>query len=787
MPQRAERLRLDIIDAVVRAVHDKLPRGEAPAAAEFARLFYANVAAEDLKARGPEALYGAAMALWAFGAERAAGRPKIRVYNPRLEDYGWGSSHTVVEVVNDDMPFLVDSLTAELNRREITVHLVIHPIVRLVRDERGRRAGLVPGGGEAERAPGAIPESFMHIEIDEQPQEVHEDIREGLVKVLDHVRAAVEDWRAMLARTDEILAEIDAAKPPVPPEEAAEVKAFLEWMRDDHFTYLGVRSYELVRERCEDYHRPVPGSGLGILRRVSPEAAARHATPLSPAVAEFARRKELLIIAKAATRSTVHRGVPLDFIGVRRFGATGEVVGEHRILGLFTSMAYYQSPRYIPLARQKVSRTIARAGFSRDSHDGKTLLHILETYPRDELFQASEHELLDIALGILQLQERQRVALFVRRDPFERFVSCLVFVPRDRYDTGLRRRFQALLEGAFNASGSAFYVQVTDEPLARIHFVVHTTPGAIPEVAVEDVEGRLVEAARSWRDRLQEVLVQEKGESRGLKLLRRYGEAFSPGYRDRFTAEAAIFDIDRIERVFETRELGINLYRLLEAAANEVRLKIYHADQPVALSDVLPMLENMGFSVVSEVPFAVAPEGAEAPVWIHEFCMHTAHAAEVDFARIKQDFQDCLARVWSAEVEDDRFNALVVAAGLGWREVVMLRAYCKFLRQAASSWTSSPRGSSPDEASGPRAGPSSSRSPSRRRWTGWRTWTRTGFCAASSTSCWRRCAPTTSKPPTAAPSPTSRSSSRATPSTISPCLGPSTRSSSTARAWRPCT
>ncbi|MEE9140003.1 MAG: NAD-glutamate dehydrogenase domain-containing protein, partial [Alphaproteobacteria bacterium] len=684
MPQRAERLRHDIIDSVAAMVGDKLASREAAAAAEFVQAYYANVAAEDLRDRTPDSLYGAALALWGFGEKRVPGKAKIRIYNPRLENYGWKSSHTVVEIVNDDMPFLVDSVTAELNRRDITVHLVIHPIVRLRRDEEGARLAVLAEGEPGEPAPeGAILESFMHVEVSEQPEAAHDDIRAGLANVLDDVRAAVEDWRPMCAKIDEIAAEIDALGPHLDADEVAEVKAFLEWIRDDHFTFTGMRSYDLVREQGNDYHRPIPGSGLGILRRVSPDSAARHATPLAPAISEFARRKEMVIIAKATTRSTVHRAVPLDFIGLRRFGPDGEVVGEHRILGLFTSMAYNQSPRYIPVMRRKVTRTIARAGFSPTSHDGKALLHILETFPRDELFQASEDELFETSLGILQLQERQRIALFVRRDPFERYVTCLVFVPRDRYDTGLRRRFQGILESAFDGTASAFYTQLSDDPLARIHFIVTTTPGAIPDVAIGDVESSLIEASRSWRDRLEEVLVQEKGEGRGLTLLRRYGDAFPPGYRDRFNAEAAIFDIDETDKVYETGELGINLYRLRESPPGEVRLKIYHAHAPVALSDMLPMLENMGFKVISELPFSVTPEGREAPVWIHELCMQTADGAEIDVAGVKRNLEDCLARAWSGEVEDDLFNALVAAAGLTWREVVVIRACCKFLRQAA--------------------------------------------------------------------------------------------------------
>jgi glutamate dehydrogenase len=415
-------------------VRDKLGPDKAGPAEEFVRRYYANVALDDLRRETVETLCGQALAIWGFAARRDPGTARLRVYNPSLEDTGWQSSRTVIEIVNDDMPFLVDSVTGEMNRRDLTVQLVVHPIVRVRRDAGGRLAGLVAG----EEAPeGALSESFMHIEIAEQPPEAHEELRAALDKVISAIRVVVGDWHLMRARVDEIIAELDAAPPPVPETELAEVRAFLEWIRENHFTFLGARAYDLVLEEDGYHHRPVAGSGLGQLREISPESAARHAAPLSPPVAEFARRQELLILAKTDTRSIVHRPVPLDFIGVRRFGDEGEIIGEHRILGLYSSTAYNESPRYIPVLREKVERTIARAGFSPTSHDGKVLLHILETFPRDELFQIPEDELYATALGVLQLQERQRVALFVRCDPFGRHVSCLVFAPRERYGTDL--------------------------------------------------------------------------------------------------------------------------------------------------------------------------------------------------------------------------------------------------------------------------------------------------------------------------------------------------------------
>jgi glutamate dehydrogenase len=389
------------------------------------------------------------------------------------------------------------------------------------------------------------------------------------------------------------------------------------------------------------------------------------------------------MITKANRRSTVHRPVHMDTISLKKFDGAGNAVGERLFVGLLTSAAYSQNPREIPLLRRKVANCLARAGFAPASHDGKALVHILETYPRDELFQISEAELYDTALGILHLQERQRIALFTRRDPFERFVSCLVYVPRDRYNTELRLRIQDVLARAYNGTVSAYYTHMTDAALGRLQVIIATRRGAIPDVDPEDIERRLVEAGRSWADQLQDALVEVKGEEQGFALLRRFVEAFPAGYRERFGAPLAVADIDKVEEALAGASIAMNLYRPLESAATELKLKLYSAGAQLPLSDVLPILEHMGFKVISESPYMVQPRGAERQVWIHDFGMITADGREVELASVRENFHEALARVWAGDMEDDGFNRLVLGAGLDWREVTILRAYCKFLRQAA--------------------------------------------------------------------------------------------------------
>jgi len=678
MASKAAQQKSELIERVKALAAARLPAERASPLSDFITQFYGNVAIDDLVSESPDNLYAAALSLWNFAAQRAPGTAKVRVYNPRLDEQGWHSSHTVVEMVNDDMPFLVDSLTAALNQRDLTVYLVIHPIVRVIRDRGGNRAGS--GKGEE------IVESQMQIRINEQtaPDRLAE-IKYVLEKVLADVRAATSDWKQMRARAADILASLDKAPSSLPVDEVAEAKAFLQWLNDDHFTYLGYREYDFLGEDDAATISIPPKTGLGILRddQYSVFDGLRNFEQLPPDVRQFLRQPRVLMITKANRRSTVHRPVHMDTISVKKFDAAGNAVGEQLFVGLLTSGAYSQNSREIPLLRQKVANCLARAGFAPASHDGKALAHILETYPRDELFQISENELYDIAIGILNLQERQRIALFVRRDPFERFVSCLIYVPRDRYSTDLRLRIQDILARAYNGTVAAYNTHMSDAALGRLQIIIATTRGAIPDIDPVELEQRLVEAGRSWADQLQEALVEVKGEEQGFRLLRRYADAFPAGYRERFTAQLSVGDIDKIEEALTGAGIAMNLYRPLESALGELKLKLYSAGAQLPLSDVLPMLEHMGFKVVSESPYMVQPRASERAVWIHDFGMLAAGGRDIELGSLRDIFHDALARVWSGEMEDDGFNRLVLGAGLDWREVTILRAYCKYLRQAA--------------------------------------------------------------------------------------------------------
>jgi len=674
----------DLIDRVAGLAHKKLAKAMAAETEAFVRGFYDHVPPDDIRNTDPADLFGAALAFWKFAAERTPDAPKVRVHNPNFDDDGWKSVHTVIEIVNDDMPFLVDSVAAELNRLELTVHLVIHPIFRVQRDAQGRLTVLRPAAEGGKN--GAAAESFMHIQIDEQTGKAGlAEIETAIAKVLADVRVAVADWQPIRGKLKEAGTALGNAPKFIEAKDREEIIAFLDWLDDEHFTFLGYREYEVSKKGKDSFMGVVEGSGLGLLRDpdVHVFEGVRRLADLPQHVRDFLARKQLLIVNKANMRSTVHRGVHLDAIGLKEFDAFGEVARERLFVGLFTSTVYSRSPRFIPILRSKIERMVGRAGFEMGSHDGKALLHILETFPRDELFQVNDDELFATGLGILHLQERHRTALFVRRDNFERFVSCIVYVPRDRHDTALRLRFSKILEAAFNGPITAFQTQIGDESvLARIHFIVKTKPGGIPDYDVAEIETRLVEASRSWGDELRDALIQLRGEDKGLKLYRRYGEAFPTAYEERFDAQYALTDIAKIEEALETGTMALNLYRPIEAPETAVRFKIYHCDEPVALSDVLPMLENMGLRVLDEMPYEVEP-ARQPGVWVHDFGVVRRDGGAIALGEIREAFEDSFARIWSGEMENDGFNRLVIGAGLHWRAIVILRALAKYLRQAA--------------------------------------------------------------------------------------------------------
>ncbi len=660
----------------------------------FLQGYYRHVATEDLLARAPEDLLGAAAHHQELAKTRPIGTVNVEVFNPEVEEQGWASGHSIVQIVTDDMPFLVDSVTAELTRMGRAVHLIVHPLVVVRRNAAGELEEIIGQGArdsgvEASSGGGfgVVRESWMHVEVDrESDPSDREEIATNLRRVLSDVRESVEDWPKMKAKCTEI-AEALKADPPagIPEPEVEQTRRLLDWLANNHFTFLGYREYHLAREDGTDVLTAVRGSGLGLLRYDSSNEGVR----LSQQASAVAREPKLLIVTKANSRATVHRSTYLDYVGIKTFDEQGEVVGEKRFLGLFTSTAYTESVTRIPVLQDKIDAIFERTGFAADSHSGKDLLEVLETYPRDELFQADQDELHDNATAVLHLQERRKTRLFLRKDEFGRFMSCIVYIPRDRYNTAVRLRMEQILRTAFEGASVDYTTRVSESALARLHFVVRVAQGQrIPEVDQEVLEKQLIDATRTWDEDLSEAARTEHGEEAAARLTGLYGKAFPEAYKEDFTPRVGVADIRHMEVLDTEESTGLNMYQEPGAPSHERRFKLYRRG-PLSLTQVLPMFTHLGVEVVDERPYEISRADG-VTVHIYDFGLRVRNEkvwTGDSRDRMRELFQDAVGAVWNGHAESDGFNALVLGAGLTWRQVVIIRTVAKYLRQTQTTFS----------------------------------------------------------------------------------------------------
>ncbi len=657
--------------------------------------YYRHVPDEDLFSRSPQDLLAAMASHRTLAEHRPVGVAAVRVTTPPRGADSWAGGHTVVEVVTDDMPFLVDSVTAELSRVDRAIHLVVHPQLVVRRDAAGELLDVL--GLPVDQEDPAYDchlESWMHIEIDrEADPQASARLAADVRRVLGDVRDCVEDWPRMRATALGLAAELSTSPPAgVAGEEVEEARQLLGWLAAGNFTFIGYREYDLQVRDGQEALRALSGSGLGVLRYDQPMAGNSFAR-LPADVRARAREPHVLVLTKANSRSTVHRPAHLDYIGVKRFDTDGTVVGERRFLGLFTSAAYTESVTRVPVVSRKVQEVLRRSGFAPESHSGKDLMVVLETYPRDELFQADVEHLLDTAISVLHLQERRRTRLFVRRDDYGRFMSCLVYLPRDRYTTQIRLRLQAILCAAFEGESVDYTTRVSESVLARLHFVVRTPRDhPAPEVDLEQLQARLVAAARSWEEDLAEALRAALGDERAEPLIALYAAAFPEAYKEDFAADVAVRDVLQLHALSAdgpAATLRMSLYREPGSGEDERRLKLYRL-QPCSLTQVLPLFRDMGLEVTDERPYELTPSAGRR-LHLYDFGLRYAasgggwgdEGANAD----EGAFQDAVAAVWDGRAESDGFNALVLGAGLTWRQVVVLRAYSKYLRQTGLTFS----------------------------------------------------------------------------------------------------
>ncbi len=664
------------LEPIFVALRKHYPAARQAQAQAFAADFYRRMEKDEYRHHSAEEWAALAADMLEFARTRRPGTANVRVFNPSLKANGWDTPHTALQIVNDDMPFLVDSVSMTLAELGIGVHVLGHPVLRLRREKGGKLAAV----GEGK------PESVMMLEIDRQPAEEMARVEAAVRKVLAEVRSIVNDWSAMRERMVVLADDLSMRKLPVDDASRHEAQEFLRWAAADHFAFFGYREYRVEKRAGEDVLAPVEESGLGLMRGRDTSAARPVKTLAAHGLNSAGGKKDALILTKTNARARVHRVGYMDYIGVLEFDARGRIIAEQRFLGLFTSSAYNRRPWEIPLVRQRYEYVMSKSGLTPSSHSGKTLRHILEALPREELFQSNEEELYRTAIGILGLQERVGSRLFLRRDKYSRFISALVYLPRERFNTDVRLRIEALLKEALHGEYIDSSVVLGDSPLAQLHLIVRPKSGQALEFDTTALEARLAHLLRNWQDDLREALVARHGERDGLRMASTYGRVLPAGYIEDSSTEAAASDVEHLAALSGPDDLHLSLQAVQRENMSGLRLKLYRQLDDIPLSDALPMMENLGLRVISERPYRL--QVGEQPVYIQDFEVESA-AGAIDAASVDAAFGEAFARVWHGDAENDGFNRLILSAGLHWRQVALLRGYCKYLLQTGVPFSQS--------------------------------------------------------------------------------------------------
>ncbi|HVT24624.1 MAG TPA: NAD-glutamate dehydrogenase [Rhizomicrobium sp.] len=678
-----DKIPLDSADAAVVARDDEaqaqariadaavLLAKEKPELRSFFAALTDNASPDDVTRLTPQGLAALTRMIFARIETRKPGETLVVAFEPQELDGCYTRHETVLLAANDDSPFLFDSTLGEANAHGARIRAVFHPIIKAKR------------GGQD------VLESVIVLILDPLAEDRRAALENGARKMFAQVRVAVRDWKKMLAHLKDTIAALRESPPPLPPEEMSESFAFLEWLADNHFTFLGARDYVYSDDNGGRLD-PVAESGLGVLSDAEARVVRRgpDRAMLTPQVRAFLREPSALIITKSNERSQVHRHVHMDYVGVKMFDASGKLKGERRFVGLFTSGAYSRRPQDIPLLRLKVQRVIERAGLPPASHDGKALAHILDTFPRDELFQVTEDELFATAMGVLRLGERPKVRVFLRFDRFDRFVSALVYVPRDRYDTQAREKIHAILASAFHGRTSASTPMLDESVLARVHYIIGRNDGPRPHVRVHALEHEISKAIRTWADGFSGALIDVHGEAEGQRLFRAQARAFGDRYCDTFMPEEAVTDLDELLALSRTKDslkIKARVYRHKDDEHNAIRLKLYVLGGVLPLSASMPIFENLGLKVIAEDSYPVTLHTSDD--WsgdgaVLDFLMERVDDGPGDLSVVKQPLEEAFHAIVSGEAESDGFNRLVIGAGLAWRDVTILRMIAKYIRQA---------------------------------------------------------------------------------------------------------
>ncbi|WP_339524763.1 NAD-glutamate dehydrogenase [Pseudomonas sp. EA_35y_Pfl2_R111] len=648
-----------------------------PQVALFAEQFFGIIALEELTQRRLSDLVGCTLSSWRLLERFEPAKPEVRVFNPDYEKHGWQSTHTAVEILHSDIPFLVDSVRMELNRRGYSIHTLQNSVFSVRRNKSGELQEILPKGAQGKDVQ---QEALMFLEIDRCSSAGELKVLEkALHDVFSDVRLSVADFQSMKAKAMELRAWLDKAKLKVEGAELEEIKVFMSWLLDDHFTFLGYEEFTVADSANGGSIVYDEKSLLGLSKRLRTGLSATD-THIEAEAVSYLRGAQLLSFAKAAVPSRVHRPAYPDLVSIRELDSKGNVIKECRFMGLYTSAVYAESVWNIPYIRRKVAVIEQRSGFDSSAHLGKELAQVLEVLPRDDLFQTPVDELFSTALAIVQIQERNKIRVFVRRDPYGRFCYCLAYVPRDVYSTETRMKIQQVLMERLQGLDCEFWTFFSESVLARVQFILKVDPKNRVQLDPVRLEKEVIQACRSWKDDYTSLIVESLGEAQGTEVLSEFPGGFPAGYRERFAPHSAVVDMQHLLSLNTERQLVMSFYQPLTQGEQQLHCKLYHADTPLPLSDVLPILENLGLRVLGEFPYKLRrADGRE--FWIHDFAFTYAEGLDVDIQQLNDTLQGAFVNIVGGAAENDGFNRLVLMAAMPWRDVALLRAYARYLKQ----------------------------------------------------------------------------------------------------------
>ncbi len=639
---------------------------------DFVRAFFTHAPLADLQLLDPKEAYQIAADAFRFAEKRKAAETQISITTSTRKNTRYGLT---VRVLGDDMPFLVDSLSMLMPKLGIKPELLLHPIFAVTRDGKGTlKQAAAADDAQTDRTH----ESLIVLFARGLPDGLDAAALEARIRaVLQKVRLAVSDWKRMSKAALSLAEPFETRLPGIPNAEAWEIGDFMRWLADKNFVFLGMADYDIDKRTDGEQLTRLSSSSLGLYTLPATDSIDDGACPieyrLTPATARF------IEITKSSEPCEVHRSVPMDMIAVKRFDSMGAIVGETRILGLFTSNVYYQTTDGIPIIRRKVARVLERAGFDPVSHNGKSLKAIVEFLPRDELFQLSEESLFTLGMGILSLESRPKVRVFTRIDAYERYASCIVYVPRERFSTTVREQIERVLARAYSGHVLTFYTQVSDSPLARVNILIATTPGNVPSPDIEALEHEITELTRAWTDALRTASISQLGEAEGEATALAYASAFDSAYITAHTGQGAIADIRRIREALGGDGLALELF-MRPVEAGDIHLKCYTADIGSTLSDMVPVLENMGTKLVEVRPYLVRPKDGK-PVLIRDFVLRLPQGYTLDIDSNKARLEAAIGSIWRGQFADDGLNGLLFKTSLTARDIDILRVFSRYMRQ----------------------------------------------------------------------------------------------------------